>query len=180
MLVLLNQLPVLDKGYIALVSSMNDSKRLKEIGLEFFGVETVNQKTIVLGQATMVLKCPIFVHLFLSKFNFTIVVTKNPEELEAYCPSPGEIGCKDHATNKLISDDIERTTAALLINPKAYQADGCDRFTSQLIMPVSTYTTILVSGSHEQWSRFCKQSQLPAPIESYRLATVQIMNAEWR
>ena len=177
---LLNKIPVLDKGYIALISSMNDSKRLKEVGLEFFGTEAINQKTLSLGQATMVFKCPIFVHVFLSQFGFTIVTTKQVEELEAYCPSPGEIGCPEHETNRLVSDDIERTTAALLINPKAYQADGCDRFISQLIMPVSTYTTILVSGGYEQWVRFCKQANLPAPIESYRLATTQIMNTEWK
>lgn len=177
---LLNKIPCLDKGYVALISSMNDSKRLKEMGLEFFGTEAISQKTLSLGQATMVFKCPIFVQVFLSQFAFTIVSTKNSEELEAYCPSPGEIGCKEHETNRLISDDIERTSAALLINPKAYQADGCDRFISQLIMPVSTYTTILVSGSHEQWVKFCKQGQLPAPIESYRLAVTQIMNAEWK
>lgn len=179
---LLSKIPCLDKGFVALVSSMNDSRCLTDVGTEFFGVTQVNPKTMQLAYMTLAIKCPLFVQTNLSQFGLNIVICKKPatQDVEAYKPNAGEIGSKEAETNRVIADDIERTTEALLINPKAYQADGCDRFMSQLIMPVSVYTTLLISGSYEQWSRFANQANLPAPIESYRSAVQQILITEWK
>ena len=177
---LLNKLPCLDKGYVALVSSMNDSNHLKDIGTEFFGVTAINPKTLNIGYMTLAVKCPLFIHTHLAQFEFNIITTKPSKDVEAYIPNPGEIGSKDSEVNRVIADDINRTIEALFINPKAYQADGCDRFISHLIMPISTYTTILVTGRYDQWSKFINQTGLPAPIESYRLMVDQIFKAEWK
>lgn len=128
---------------------------------------------------TLAIKCPLFVQLRLSTFDLTIIQTPNTE-LEAYVPNVGEIGTSDHNINKEISQDIEQTTAALLINPMAYQKDGCDKFASQVIMPVSTYTTLIVHGSYNEWRRFCHQTGTPSGIKAYADAVQQIMTMEWR
>ena len=177
---LLNRIPCLDKGYVALVDSSCDWQRNRDISTEFLGITEFNPKLAKLSSMVVAVKCPIFVQLHLSQYGFFIANTKPSEDVEAYCPNAGEIGGKDVETNRIIAEDIERTTAALLINPRAYQADGCDRFVSQLIMPISTYTTILVSGTYEQWSRLVTTTGLPAPVESYRTAVKQIFAAEWK
>lgn len=175
---LLNKIPCLDKGFVAFVSSSNNSDRLKALALEFF--QTTDHTNLThIANLTLVIKCPLFVQLNLSKFNFNIV-TANAKDVEAFCPNAGEIGGTDHETNRLIADDMMRTSEALLINPKAYQTDGCDRFVSQILMPISTYTTLIVHGTYNEWKRFCAQNAAPQPLVSYTTAIKQVLDMEWK
>ena len=176
---LLNRIPVLDKGYVALIDSCNTTAKLRDMGQEFFG-GNYPVSLEELGAMTIVMKCPLFVQLNLSKFNLRIINADsgNPE---GYIPNPGEIGANERFTSETISDDIARTTDALLINPKAYQADGCDRFVSQVLTPVNIYTTLIVHGSYKEWCAFAfNQDKVPAPIKAYTIALQQIVNVEWK
>jgi len=176
---LLNKIPCLDKGYVAYVNSANNSKQLVEMALEFFR-STDTTPLRHMANLTLVIKCPLFVQLNLAKFDLRVVMTPLFTEPEAYVPNAGEIGGQDRQTNELIADDIGRTSEALLINPKAYQADGCDRFVSQILSPISTYTTLIVHGTHAEWQKFCVQNNSPAPLDSYKAAVKQILDMEWR
>lgn len=175
---LINKLPVLDKGYVGLIDSSNTTKKLRDIGAEFFGGEYPTSLEDM-GTLTLVLKCPIFIQLSLSKYKLDIISTKSPGDIEAYIPQPHELGCSDRQVAIAIADDIERTTAALTINPKAYQADGADKFISQIITPINIYTTIIVHGSYNEWCKFAyaKTSNL---IEAYSKAVQHIIEAEWK
>jgi hypothetical protein len=175
---LLNKLPVLDKGYVAYLDSSCDSTLLKDVALGFFK-RTDGKFLTDISTLTVVIKCPLFVQLNLSTYDLHIVVTP-PTEIEAYCPNVGEVKASSLDTSKAIADDMERTTAALLINPTAYQKDGCNRFVSQVLTPINTYTTLIVHGSYNEWRRFCYQSNMPAGISSYADAVRQIMDMEWR
>src|SRR5665213_1954810 len=131
---LLNRIPVLDKGYVALIDSCNTTSKLRDMGQEFFGGEYPTSLE-QLGSLTVIMKTPLFVQINLSKFNLRIInadANAMATTPEAYIPNAGEVGAKERLNSESISDDISRTSAALLINPKAYQADGCDRFISQL------------------------------------------------
>lgn len=175
---LLNKLPCLDKGYVAYIDSSCNSEKLKAIGLEFF--KKLDGKFLMdLANLTLVIKCPLFVQLNLSTHNLN-VVSVPPTEVEAYKPNVGEIGAPVHATAIAIADDIDRTTEALLINPKAYQTDGCERSVSQILTPLSTYTTLVVYGSYNDWKKFCDQGNLPPIMLGYVNAVKQIMGAEWK
>jgi len=175
---LLNKIPALDKGYVAYVSSSNSNKLLKELALEFLKSHDISSLQDF-GTLTLVIKCPLFIQLNLSKFNLNIISAVSTD-LEAYIPNPGEIGSTDRQINETISDDINRTSEALLINPRAYQADGCDRFVSQIVTPINTYTTLIVHGSYKEWQRFCIQNSPPVPLVSYTVAVKQILDMEWR
>jgi hypothetical protein len=175
---LLNRLPVLDKGFIALLESWGTSTKLNDIAVEFFKQE---DSTFLreLGGMTILMKCPLFVQLHLSTYNFNIINVPI-EEVEAYVPNVGEIGGSSVTDNKDISDNMKATTDALLINPLAYQKDGCDRFVSQVLTPISTYTTIIVQGNYLEWKKMCEQPKLPAPMKAYIKAVIQIANVEWK
>ena len=175
---LLNKLPCLDKGYVAYVDSSCNSTKLNTMALGLFK-KTDSRFLYDLGTLTIVMKCPLFVQLNLSQFDLKIINIPS-SEVEAYVPNVGEVGCPDHNTAKAISDDIERTTAALLINPKAYQADGCERFASQVLTPISTYTTLIVHGSYNEWKKFSSQNGMPNGMISYADAVQQIMQMEWK
>lgn len=176
---LLNKIPVLDDGYVALLSSALSHQTYKDVVDEFFGAKD----KITLRKAcfaVLAFKAPIFVQLHLAQHGLTLISTASTSDSSAYKPNPGEIGCPDHATSKDIADDISSTTAALLINPSAYRADGADTFISQLIMPISTYATFIVSGNLDTWQRFYQSKAVPAPIKAYCLAVEQIIKGEWK
>ena len=125
----------------------------------------------------MIIRCPVWFQLRLSLSSLTIVGAPNTP-MEAYLPNTGEIGTKDKSTNDAISEDISRTTAALLMNPKAYKADGADNFISQVMTPMNVYTTLLVSGTLAEWRELIGHAG-PAPMEAYLIAIRQIINVEW-
>jgi len=176
---LLNKIPVLDKGFVALIDSCNTTAKLRDMGQEFFnGNYPVSLEE--LGYLTVVMKCPLFVQLNLSKFNLKVINANNGSP-EGYIPNPGEIGANERSTCEIISDDIARTTDALLINPKAYQADGADRFVSQVLTPMNIYTTLIVHGQYKEWCAFAyQQAFVPVPIKAYTIALQQIIDAEWK
>lgn len=176
---LLNKIPVLDNGYVALIDSCNTTSKLREMGTEFFGGE-YPVALEELGSMTVAIKCPLFVQLFLSKFNLKVINVPQSGELEAYRPNAGAVKGSDVLTSEAIADDISRTTDALLINPAAYQADGCDQFVSQLTTPINVYTTLIISGSYGEFCKLAYQERIPRPIRGYAEALQQIITAEWK
>ena len=175
---LMNKIPVLDKGYVAYLQSSCNGDLLKKMALEFFKTTDISNISD-LGSLTVVIRCPLFVQLNLSKFNLKIISLQD-DKIEAFVTNPGEIGASDLETSRLISDDIDRTTEALLLNPTAYQTDGCNRFISQIMMPISTYTTLVVQGQYKEFLRFINQPNLPEPVKGYTAAIKNIIDMEWR
>jgi len=74
---------------------------------------------------------------------------------------------------------MERTTAVLLINIKAYQEDGCDKYLAQLLTPVNVYTVFMVTGTFKQWKDIVEQGSSSYPMRVYLSAIQQVMTAEW-
>lgn len=181
MAILLNKIPCLDKGWVATYDTSCNSDKLNELAVEFF--KRLDGKFLAENSSLAVLmKCPLFIQLNLSQFNLRVTNLPNigSDELESYYPNVGEIGSGDLEACQAMSDDMARTSIALLMNHKAYQADGCNRFLSQILTPINTYTTILVNGLYNDWSRFVSQSSAPAPIAAYTVAVDQLLKAEWR
>lgn len=180
MSLLLNRLPVLDKGFVARIDSSGDITKLNEIAVEYF--KKLDGKFLAqdLSSLTLLIKCPLFVQLNLSLFSLNIVSLPSTGELEAYIPNVGELACSTLALSNNIQKDITNTTAALLLNSKAYKADGCERFLSQILTPISTYTTLLVNGVYNDWCRFTQQKGAPTCIASYMDAVGQLLRTEWR
>ena len=174
---LLSKIPCLDKGYVALLESSGTTKLLREIGEEFYG-GTYPTSLEEIGTLTVAIKCPLFVQLYLSKFNLK-VINVDSTAIEYFRPNAGEVAACDIHTSEIIADDIARTADALIINPKAYQADGCERFMSQVNTPISVYTTLIVSGSYGEWCKMAFAVGVPKPIKTYTEACKQIIESEW-
>lgn len=176
--ILENKIPVLDKGFVAMFDSSSNSRKLNEIAVEYF--KKLDGKFLTdISSLTLLIKCPLFVQLNLSTFGFK--VTNLPiQQIETYIPNVGEIGAPTLSASTDIAENIERTSHALMMNPKAYCADGCDRFMSQILTPINTYTTILVHGMYNDWCKFIAQPKPPNPIRSYMEAVAEILKAEWQ
>jgi hypothetical protein len=179
--VLLNKIPCLDKGFVATYDTSCNSVKLNELAVEFY--KRLDGKFLAENSTlTVMMKCPLFIQLNLSQFNLRVTNLPNigSDQLESYYPNVGEIGSSDLRVCQDISDDMQRTSIALLMNHKAYQVDGCNRFMSQILTPINTYTTILVHGMYNDWNRFVSQNNVPTPIAAYTLAVDQLLKAEWR
>lgn len=174
---LLNKLPVLDKGYVALVSSGNNGEILRNIR-ELTDIPF--HDLVPLSSLTLAIKAPLFVQIYLSKFRFDILNIMQ-EKPEAFTPDLTDVNCPDPKVGTMIAEDMKVTTAALLINPKAYQKDGCDYFISQVITPISVYNELIVHGPLEQWLKFTQSmADVPKPIQAYILAVSDIIRNEWK
>jgi len=175
---LLNKIPVLDKGYVAHISTHNGGDVLYNISFDILKTD-LNSSLYNIASLTVMIKCPLFVQLNISKFGLSIVDV--PVDLiEAYTPDLTDVGGTDHEVAKEIAEDIHRTQEALLINPLAYQKDGCNRFISQVISPISVYNEIIVSGSLSSWLKFARQKNLPKPVQAYCNSVKDIISNEWK
>lgn len=174
---LLNKRIVLDHGYVSLVGSTLATKEARLLCDALYKGQTpayIND----MCQAAFVIKLPLFIQLNLTKFDIKLHDTV-VEDVEAFCPNEGEVAANDLETSRMIADDIKRTTEALLINPHAYIADGCDRFMSQVIMPISIYNTVVATGSLSEWYKFCHQRNAPSAVKAYMNTVWDLVKAEW-
>lgn len=174
---LLNKIPVLDKGHVAIISSSMTSSDLQEIQRNYM-VGAGFDSLLSMPKIHMSIKCPLFVQLNLVKFGLSFVVKKT-KTLESYIPSVSDIAAKDLATSEEIRENMEETSMSLLMNPRAYSYEGCDTFISQILCPISMYNDIVISGDLDQWIRFVQQPFLPSSIDVYRKAVEELLVADW-
>lgn len=174
----MNKLPCLDKGWVAFIDSNLNSLKLRDLrGSMFYG--EIPPAVYRSATMTVAIKAPLFIAKALTDKDLRIVNAPAREELEAYLPNEGEISADDLETSRQIAQDIERTTAALLINTKAYQADGCDRFIAQVLTPVNVYTTFIATGTFAQWRDIVSSDSQSSPMRVYLSALRQILDSEW-
>ena len=174
----LNRLPTLDKGWVGLFSSSMMSEDFRWVLKNHYrGV--IDQRLLETVHVILSIRCPLFVQLALSEYGISMSSEKNNLPIEAYVPSVEQIRGPDLQTSSIIQQDIEQTTNSLLINPRAYQQDGCDSFVAQIISPISVYNTILASATLSKWCNFIAQKHAPSPIEAYRLTVQECLNSEY-
>lgn len=175
---LLNEIPVLDKGYVAMHSCSPTGQELLQLGKEFFR-GTKDVKLFEVAQLHIKVKCPIFVQLSFPEFGLRYIVQRSSSAPEAFVPTVDQVNAMSLEASEAIQQDIQQTTDALLINPKAYQMEHCDLFISQVTSPISIYNTLIVYGSLEQWNNYTLQQGLPSSIEAYRKAIDNLVMAEY-
>lgn len=178
----LNKISVLDKGYVAEISVSFSQKKLKEIEQQFYA-GAIYKDLATLSDLTLNIKCPLFYHIYLSRFNFNFLQVRNTKELELiielYQPDETEIKCPELEVSREVKEDMIRTGEALIVNRWAYQKDGCDNFISQGLIPISAYTNLIVKGSLEEWLKLINMKSGPSPVQAYRKVIEGIILANW-
>lgn len=175
---LLNKNTVLDKGFVAPLSFTGNGKLLQDLQDHYFKANT-NIKLLNIASATLVIKCPLFVQLNLSQYGLDIISTPS-YGVEAYTPDLSMIDGVELKDKERVVEYIKKTTDALLINKDGMELDGVDRFTSQLLMPITVYNELIVHGSLGNWLVYLKQNQLPKELEGYRCQIKDCLEAEWK
>ena len=171
-------IPVLDHGFVDIVSATPSTVQLYSL-VTNFNRGAWHPKFLKIPTMVLRIKCPLFVQLWLSESQISLITAKTDDEPVAYVPTVAEIGCPDLKTSEIIQNNISQTAEALMLNPKAYQTDSCDRFISQVNSPVSVYNTLVAYGNLETWLEVTNQRGLPKPIEAYRKAIHDCAATEW-
>jgi len=172
---MLNKISVLDKGYVAMLSSTLSITEIRQLIQNGYDVD----KIMNILSLHMEIKCPLFVKIMLPEFGIT-TITRKHIKTELFVPTVSEVKAKTLEISKEIADDIKATSEALMINPKAYQHDGCDRFISQVNSPLALYNTLIASGNFNNWLKLIKYNTFPQLIEEYRLAIENQILAEYQ
>jgi len=172
----MNKIPVLDKGYVGLLSSSLKGKDIVMLK-SLLPRGTANESILDLPRVHLVIKCPIFVQT--STANYCTWHKTRDNSLECFIPSINDINARDLQTSKDIQQAIEQTTEALMMNPKSFAMDGCDAHIAQCIVPVSAYTTFIATGSLSDWISYINREDFPVPVKAYCEAIRQILLADW-
>src|SRR5690606_34220247 len=126
---MLNKIPTLDKGYVALFSTSLSDKEIVEIRNTIFRGRP-DQTLVSLPKLHLMIKSPVFVQLALLNQRITCIIQKGVVP-EAYIHSVNEVGARDLETAEHIQQDIKQTIEALLLIPNSYQMDACDMFVAK-------------------------------------------------
>lgn len=175
---LLNKNKVLDKGFVAPLCFSGGGKLLQDLQDHYFKAN-VNFKLLNISTATLIIKCPLFVQLNLSQYSLDIISTPS-DDVEAYLPDVSMVNAQTLEDKERVVKYIEQTTDALLINKDGMAIDGVDKFTSQLLMPITVYNELIVHGSLGDWLTYVKQNKLPKELEVYRCQILEVLKTEWK
>lgn len=173
-----NKIPVLDKGFVTLLSSSMDSKLFAEVSSQFMNGESVDSRILDANTVHMLVKCPLFVQLSFGDVGLTCF-SQRQSYIEIYSPTVNEIGAKTLKDSEDIAEHMKQTSDALIVNSQTYKMDGCDTFISQINSPISVYNVLLVTGTLSQYVKYCSKKNLPRSIEAYRAAIKDILLANW-
>ena len=175
---LLNKSNVLDKGFVAPLCFNGGGRLLQDLQDHYFRTN-INIKLLNISTATLVIKCPLFVQLNLSQYGFDIIPTPS-DNIEAYTPDLSMIDGESLEDREKIVEYIGKTTEALLLSKEGMLLDGVDKFTSQLLMPITVYNELIVHGSLADWLVYLKQNKLPKELEAYRCQIKEVLKTEWK
>jgi len=166
---------VLDKGHVALIRPSFTKQDIRDLKNDGFNTKRFQRHIFV----SMIVKCPLFVKMTFPEFGL-ITATGKHDKTETYHPTLNDVKATTPTIGQEIADDIKATSEALMINPRAYRADGCDRFVSQVNSPIGLYNKVMVSGLLEDWNKFISCNKLPTLIEAYREAIHSLIMTEYQ
>ena len=172
---------VTDKGFVQLISATFTSDSFRDLNANFFKDPKygLHNQLLDIPSISILLKSPIFVQLTFGNQGLSTVIKNRHTQPEVFEPCITDIKAESLEANQAILKDIKNTSAALLINPTAYQYEKCDPFISQINTPIAVYNEYMVSGTLRQWVRYITNVNYPSPIDDYRSAILEIIKAEY-
>jgi hypothetical protein len=173
---LLSKTNVLDKGFVAPLEFTGNGRMLQELQDTYFKTKT-HLGLLKLSTASLVIKCPLFVQLNLSKYGLDIITTPS-DDIEAYIPDLSMVSGDSLEDRKRMVQYMNATTEALLLNQKGMKMDGGDEFTAQLLTPITVYNELVVNGKLQTWLAYLSQKGLPKEAELYRKTIEDILKTE--
>jgi hypothetical protein len=172
----LGSTPVLDNGWVRLVSMSPSGKELK-IFTEQYRKSGVDTATLDLTNIIFEIKLPLLILVSMGRLKYTL----HPVETlrHAWIPNVADLGCKNLETAQDIHESISMTIEAQISNIDMYTKDGCNSWVAKQTMPISSYATVMMYGNLLEWAEFCKKQGAPTAIKAYQDIIAGIISSEY-
>ncbi len=173
------EIPVLDKGFVRLLESRFSFKHIQELKEKhgvFFNQISLNLSGA--GGMTLAIKAPIFILSTLAKFGLVNVGSIVEPKLEFMKIQFDDLVDTPLVSRQMIIDEMSANSLSSIKTPEKFQSSGCDSLTSQIGLPISTYATIVITGSFRQWIGFVEYDSESVFSKKYQSAVKDILRAE--
>ena len=169
---------VLDKGEVRILGAAPSGEELYKLMYSHYRGHG-NPSLLTIGHLSIYVRAPIFVCLYFAQY-LKIFPSKNDNRVELYTPSEVEIGAKTLEISKEIHNSIVDCMETQINNAKTYTFDGCDTSIAQIVLPVATYATYIVTGSIKEWLQATNPNQAaPNAIEAYKKEVQLLVYSEY-
>ncbi len=171
--------PVLDRGFVRLLESRFNFKHLQELK-EQHGI-TFNRTSLNLSGAcgmTLAIKAPFFISSTLAKFGLVNVGTIVDTKLEFMKIQFEDLVDTPLVSRQSIIDEMSANSLVMIKTPEKFQSGGCDNKTSQIGLPISTYVTVVTTGSFREWIGFVESDTDSVFLKRYQNAVKDILRSE--
>ena len=169
---------VLDKGEVRILGAAPSGEELYKLIYSHYRGHG-NPSLLTIGHISLYVRAPIFVCLYFAQY-LKIFPSKNDNRVELYIPSEAEIGAISLEKRKNIQFSIKESMQTQVSNSQMYSFDGCDTNVSQIVLPVATYATYIMTGSIKEWLQATNPNQAaPNAIEAYKKEVQLLVYSEY-
>lgn len=174
----LNKLPVLDKGYVAMMSCSPSYQEHVRMMSSFFR-NRLTQNLIDVTYVHLEVKCPYFILIPMISSNIKVISSVN-QATDAFVPTVEHISSGSLDNDRDISESMSITIDSLMLNQKAYVHDGCNALVASLTTPVAAYWDGVMYASMSEWARFMFAKGLHPIVKQYQTAIYNAISTEYK
>ena len=168
--------PVLDHGWIKLLSCSPNGKEMQEIRTRYYR-GTIQSSMIQMTQIAIEMNVPIFVRIAMGRIPFVLKPFNTYENF--YNPTVADICSGNLETNQQIQENIQMTMDALMTNQETYVSDGCNNFVAMMTAPTSAYVSGIAYGNMGEWMDFTSLASAPNQVKAYQDSIRKTLMAEF-
>ncbi len=175
----MNKIPILDHGYIEVISYHNDNASLASINSDphFVGISREDMPRI--GSLTLKVRLPFFMKSYLCRsVSNTIDV---PDRIEFYVPSIDQlvVGSVQERADKIeiIKGNIRELTQTF----KDILPHNHEPLLAACLLPSNVYATVIANGSVPEWLNFCNTANTISylPYSAYSTKIKELIDSMW-
>ena len=162
----LNKLPVLDHGYVSLISCSPSYSDHTDIRSSLFR-NRLTAQSIDMVYVHLEVKCPYFILIPMVSSGIRCASSVS-QASDAFCPTLDMVASGSTANDRDISESMKMTVESLMLNQKSYVHDGCNAFVASITTPVAAYWEGVMYASMTEWSRFMFAKDLHPIVKQYQ------------
>ena len=164
-------IPVLDKGYVALLDTSLSMKRIRSLLSQSVSANMLLPHVVL----TFKIKCPILVRLRFSEYGIaTTSIPMSAKQMETYKPTLIDVESPDLEQSVKISQEIEKINDFLMSRIKN-TSDPLELINA----PISLYNIIVASAPLEVWRKFTVNIEPHTLIQPYQRAINDLVLADY-
>jgi len=174
----LGSTPVLDKGYVKLLSASPSGQQISIIRNQVFR-GLVKESLTDLPRVVLKIRCPYVVLHHLQSTKIRIINDLSVNKEFVYEPQITDIRSGKHETDVELAEYMSSTLNALVVNQVTLKQDGCNAFIAQLTTPIAAYWEGIAYGDLSDWIRIIVAPHTPPMVKAYQDAFKLTISTEF-